>query len=284
MTPAITPGAGAPLPIPDVPLPAMVQQLRMILDPIGFLQLCFRENPGMRRARFPWSVAPGMTAPGELNELLTQLVGQRSILLLSGAAHHRRRQLLTLLFAGHETTATALAWALYWIHSLPEVQAALRAELASLEGDSDPERIARLPCLTAVCQETLRIHPVAMLLFPRRVEESLRLGAYRLEPGEVVMDCIQAVHQRHDLYPEPGRFRPERFLERAFGPTEFLPFGGGGASLHRRRPGPLRDEAGAGHCAGGWQLERADSRTLVPRRRGFTLAPSGPLWLRHRPR
>ncbi|PSB03725.1 cytochrome P450, partial [filamentous cyanobacterium Phorm 46] len=86
-----------------------------------------------------------------------------------------RDELMTLLFAGHETTATALAWAFYWIHSLPSVRQKLLQELDSLGENPDPMEISRLPYLSAVWQETLRIYPVGMLTFPRVVREPVEL-------------------------------------------------------------------------------------------------------------
>ncbi len=85
-------------------------------------------------------------------------------------------ELLTLLFAGHETTATALTWALYWIHRHPSVRQRLLDELKAMREPADPEAIAKLPYLSAVVNEVLRIHPVAMLMFPRRIEAAISLG------------------------------------------------------------------------------------------------------------
>lgn len=85
-------------------------------------------------------------------------------------------ELLTLLFAGHETTATALTWALYWIHRHPSVRQRLLDELKAMREPADPEAIAKLPYLSAVVNEVLRIHPVAMLMFPRRIESAISLG------------------------------------------------------------------------------------------------------------
>jgi cytochrome P450 len=79
-----------------------------------------------------------------------------------------RDELMTLLVAGHETTATALTWAMYWVHSLPQVKQTLLAELDALSDPSDLSQVLQLPYLNAVCNETLRINPVAMLTFPRR--------------------------------------------------------------------------------------------------------------------
>ncbi|HEY9866311.1 MAG TPA: cytochrome P450, partial [Candidatus Obscuribacterales bacterium] len=138
-----------------------------------------------------------------------------------------RDELLTLLFAGHETTATAMSWALYWIHSQPEVHKKLIQELKSLPQNAEGMDIFRLPYLTAVCQETLRIYPVAMLTFTRTNKESVDLMGHQLPPKTPVVGCIYLTHRREDLYPQADQFKPERFLERKFSPYEFLPFGGG---------------------------------------------------------
>ncbi|MEL7420634.1 MAG: cytochrome P450, partial [Cyanobacteria bacterium J06555_3] len=117
-----------------------------------------------------------------------------------------RDELMTLMLAGHETTATAIAWGLYWIHRSPEIKAKLEAEITSLGTDPEPMAIAKLPYLDAVCKETLRIYPVAMLTFPRTVLEPTELMGYKLETGQVVMGCIHLIHQREDIYPEPRQF------------------------------------------------------------------------------
>jgi len=138
-------------------------------------------------------------------------------------------ELRGLLFAGHETTTIAIAWAFYWLHQNPQSLAKLREELDALDPETDPEAIARLPYLDAVCNETLRLYPI--------VQESMRVLAgpfefagYTLQPGITVAAISALVHYREDLYPEPHTFRPERFLERKFGSNEYMPFGGG----HRR--------------------------------------------------
>jgi cytochrome P450 family 110 len=138
-----------------------------------------------------------------------------------------RDELLTLLFVGHETTATAMAWALYWSHHLPEVQKKLLQEVDSLGDPPNPMDIFRLPYLSAFCNETLRIHPVAMLTFTRVVQEPVEILEQLLEPGTRVGGCIYLLHHREDLYPNSNQFRPERFLERQYSQFEFMPFGGG---------------------------------------------------------
>lgn len=134
-----------------------------------------------------------------------------------------------LLFAGHETTGIALAWANYWLHRHPGALDRLRAEVDALGDSPDPEVIARLPYLDAVCNETLRLHPIVPDV-PRMLTRPLELGGYRVAPPLGVDVATALVHRREALYPEPDLFRPERFLERRFTPFEFFPFGGG----HRR--------------------------------------------------
>lgn len=89
--------------------------------------------------------------------------------------------------------------------------------------------IARLPYLDAVCNETLRLHPIAPDV-PRILARPLEMGGYRLAPPLGVDAVTTLVHRRESLYPEPDKFRPERFLERRFSPFEYIPYGGG----HRR--------------------------------------------------
>lgn len=138
-----------------------------------------------------------------------------------------RDELMTLLMAGHETTSTALSWAFYWILHLPEVLDRLVQELDTFERDSDTSEISRLPYLTAVCQETLRFYPVTIFTFSRIVKSPLQLIGYQFDPGTILSPCAYLTHHREDLYPEPKRFKPERFLERQFSLYEYYPFGGG---------------------------------------------------------
>lgn len=184
-------------------------------------------------------------------------------------------ELLTLLFAGHETTATAMAWALYWVHHLPEVGAKLLQELDTLGKNPDPTAIARLPYLTAVCQETLRIYPVGMLTFPRVVEKPMTMMGYDLEPETILMGCIYLTHHREDLYPEPKQFKPERFLERQFSPYEYLPFGGGSRRCIGLALAQFEMRLVLATILSRYQLALFESRPVRPQRRGVTLAPAG---------
>jgi cytochrome P450 len=186
-----------------------------------------------------------------------------------------RDELMTLLFAGHETTATALSWALYWIHYLPEVKEKLLAEIASLGDDRDNVAINRLPYLNAVCSETLRIYPVGMLTFPRLVTEPVSLQGYNLPIGTVVIACIYLTHHRPELYPEPKKFKPERFLERQYSPYEYLPFGGGSRRCIGMALALMEMKLVLVEILSNCRLELLETQPVRAVRRGITLAPLG---------
>ncbi len=127
-----------------------------------------------------------------------------------------RDELLTLLVAGHETTATALSWAFERLTRSPDVLRRLEDEVAAGEEDY----------LDAVIAETLRLRPVISIVL-RRLTEPMEIAGYELPAGVSVAPCIYLMHRREDIYPEPDRFRPERFLESPPGTYTWIPFGGG---------------------------------------------------------
>jgi cytochrome P450 family 110 len=187
-----------------------------------------------------------------------------------------RDELMTMLFAGHETTATALAWALYWIHYLPEVREKLLQELNSIDVENcDAMEIAKLPYLNAVCSETLRIYPIVFFAFPRVPQAPMQLMGYHIPKGVMLSTCIYLVHHREDLYPEPNRFKPERFLERQFSPYEYLPFGGGNRRCIGAAFAMFEMKLVLAKVLSRYALELAENRPVVPVRRGLTMAPRG---------
>ena len=127
-----------------------------------------------------------------------------------------RDELMTLLVAGHETSATALAWALDALTHHPHVLERLRDEIDSGED----------AYLDAVVKETLRLRPVIALVL-RRLTEPMEIGGHLLPSGVTVAPCIYLLHRRPDVYDEPRAFRPERFLEKPPGTYTWIPFGGG---------------------------------------------------------
>lgn len=138
-----------------------------------------------------------------------------------------RDQLITLLLLGHETTASSLTWAFYWLYTLPQVLQKLQQELKSLENKTDPEAIAQLPYLNAVCQETLRVYPIALIAQPRVVRTPIVIEGYTYDPGTILIPCIYLAHRRCETFSNAHQFKPERFLECKFTPYEYFPFGGG---------------------------------------------------------
>ncbi len=153
----------------------------------------------------------------EREDILSQLVAAR---FEDGSAMddaELRDQLMTLLVAGHETTATALAWALDLLLHHPAALATLQDELA--RGDEDDY-------LRAVVSETLRLRPVVPLA-GRRLGSELRAGDHVLPVGTDVTPSIWLANTRADVYPEPYAFRPERFLESPPATYSWVPFGGG---------------------------------------------------------
>jgi cytochrome P450 family 135 len=122
-----------------------------------------------------------------------------------------RDELLTLLLAGHETTATSLAWAVERLVRHP-------GGLERLAHDGD--------YADAVVKEILRLRPVVAVVL-RRLREPLSVGGRELPAGTTVAPCILLVHRREDIYPDPEAFRPERFLDRSPGTYSWIPFGGG---------------------------------------------------------
>src|SRR5258706_5084495 len=132
-------------------------------------------------------------------------------------------ELITIVLAGSETTATALSWALYDLGSNPAMLEKLREELISLGPNPEPELMAKAPYLTAVCNETLRLHTLLPEV-ARVLAAPLDLLGYKISAGEWVGVSIMAIHHDPELYPEPERFIPERFIGRTYTPFEFLPF------------------------------------------------------------
>lgn len=185
-----------------------------------------------------------------------------------------RDNLLTLLNAGHETTATAIAWALYWIHQQPEVYEQVLHELQGLN-TPDPMKIAQLPYLTAVCQETLRIYPIVLFTFPRITLRSVNLRGYHVASGTYVTPCIYLTHRREDLYPQPLKFKPERFINRKYSSYEFLPFGGGSRQCLGQVFALFEMKLILATIMLNYQLKLEDIAPVTPTRRGFLIGPQG---------
>lgn len=163
-----------------------------------------------------------------LTDVLSLLLGMRDEAGVPLSNEELHDELLTLLIAGHETTATALEWTLHFLLHSPSILARVRAELRAVvdDGPVEPMHLPRLEFLDAVIKESLRLRPVLPNV-ARRLATPMRLGGYTLAAGSFVAPCIYLTHHDATLYPEPERFLPERWLGRKPDPYQWLPFGGG---------------------------------------------------------
>jgi cytochrome P450 family 110 len=159
-------------------------------------------------------------------DVLSLLVAARSESGDHLADEEIRDQLITMVLAGHETTASSITWALLCLHDEPEVLQRLLRQLDDVGRDLSDERLAELPYLQAVSLETLRVRPVVPVI-SRRVQRPFRLGDRTLAAGVFVTPCAYLAHRRADAFASPSAFRPERFLERRPSPYVYFPFGAG---------------------------------------------------------
>jgi cytochrome P450 family 135 len=127
-----------------------------------------------------------------------------------------RDHMMTLLLAGHETTATALAWSLLELAHHPDIQRTARKA-----ADEDDDEY-----LTAVVKEAMRLRPVIYTV-ARRITEPIELGGYRLPKGTIIAPSIGLIQQDAKHYPEPEEFRPQRFIGKGPETGTWIPFGGG---------------------------------------------------------
>lgn len=219
--------------------------------------------------------------------------GREDILSLMVAAEYEdggkmsdsalRDELITLVVAGHETTAITLSWIVYLLGTNPRVHDELRTQLDAMGDAVTPVDLVAHPYLGAVCDETLRLYPIITEVL-RTLKAPMKLGDYEVPAGCCVGASTVLAHFDPDTYPDPMSFKPERFLDKKPGPFEYLPFGGG----HRRCIGAafanyeLRVVLGT--LLREFDLELADALPEVPERRNLTMAPKRgvPVRLRRR--
>jgi cytochrome P450 len=215
----------------------LAEPLKRLLNstdqPLRLLSLQFTSSASAK-PRSPWGRVYALMAPvdamihqelaarrGDLeprDDILSLLLSARDEDGNALTDAELRDELMTLVLAGHETTATALAWTLERLVRTPRVLARLREEQEAGEGSE---------YLDAVVKEALRLRPVVPGVI-RQLQRPLAIGAIELPAGVHVSPSIYLIHRRADVYPEPDAFRPERFLGDDVPSTyEWLPFGGG---------------------------------------------------------
>jgi cytochrome P450 len=174
-----------------------------------------------------------------------------------------RDQLMTVIAAGHETTATGLCWLFERVLRHAEVEERLRAELAA--GDD--------AYLEATATETLRVRPVVTDI-ARRVKRDVEVAGWTLPAGTFAIPSIALIHTREDLYPEPHAFRPERFLDTKPGTYTWIPFGGGARRCIGAAFAMLELKTIARTILDRTRLRAPDPRPESPRARNVTIVPS----------
>ncbi|WP_328352765.1 cytochrome P450 [Mycobacterium sp. NBC_00419] len=157
---------------------------------------------------------------GDVMDLILHATDDNGQVLRDTALHD---QLRTMLAAGHETTSTSLAWALYHIHRDERVRSRVLEELTAA---ATPGQIAALPYLGAVIQETLRMHPAVPIVL-RRLTGALTVAGVACSPGDIVGIALPALHFNPTLWDRPDEFDPTRFLDGKPSPFQYAPFGGG---------------------------------------------------------
>ena len=176
-----------------------------------------------------------------------------------------RDELITALVAGHETTASQLAWALERIAREPAVASRLAAEIDAGESDE---------YLSATVTEILRLRPVLPNAEPRLTKREVVIGGVRYPPGVVLLASAYLVHHDPSIYEQPGAFRPERFLGTTPGTYTWIPFGGGrrrclGASFAVQEMKIVLKAV-----VGRYELTVPEGPAETARRRSITFSPS----------
>jgi cytochrome P450 len=194
-----------------------------------------------------------------------------------------RNNILTLFFAGHETTANTLTWALHFLDHNPGVLEALQAEVDTVLQGRAPELadLPNLPYTQMVIKETMRIEPIVSVI-PRAVVAPLELGGYKLEPNSVIFLSVYNLHHDVRWWDEPFRFDPQRFgaeQEAQIPKYAYLPFGGGPRICIGNHFALMEAQILLALLVGRFRLEHAGQTIVTPLRR-ITTEPQGGLMMR----
>jgi cytochrome P450 len=262
--------------------PALARALARVVDAASrYAVLFFPEDRG------PWSpggwlrrrvrVADALIYP----EIARRRAGPRGVDVLSLLCDaplrddEIRDELITLLFGGYETTAATIAWTAALLVENPAAYARVADEVAAVigRGPVENEHLPRLVALDGAIREALRLHPLFNLSV-RKLGAPFRVAGWELPAGTIVAPCMYLVQRRPDLWSEPERFLPERFLGERPDPLAWFPFGGG----HRRCIGMAlalhETKVFLATVLSRVTLARA-GRRVRPVRRNIILAPSG---------
>jgi cytochrome P450 len=250
----------------ESPLSLIPQAQRLLAGrgPVGRM-----ERVGARADELIYQLIEERRAVGEEGEqgddVLSMLLGARDEDGEPMSPLELRDELVTALVAGHETTASQLAWAMERIAREPRVQLRLHEEL---DADSDEAY------LTATINEILRRRPVVPNAEPRLVKQPIEIGDIEYQPGTVLFASAYLVHHDPAIYPDPLAFRPERFLDEAPGTYTWIPFGGGRRRCLGASFALLEMKIVLRAALARYTLSAPDTAPEVTRRRGITFSPS----------
>ncbi len=210
------------------------------------------------------------------NDVLAMLANTRYVdgELMDSA--HVVDELITMLVGGHETTATTLVWTLYHVLSHPEVLVPIHDEMKRVFGDKpfDPTRAGELVYLDACIKEAMRMTPIAVFV-SRNLAKPVRIRDYDLPAGTIVAPAVTLSHRRADIWGDPERFRPERFIEAGSTSTnQFFPFGGGRRTCIGVAFAGVEMRIVLARILSRVELAIAPDSKVQPEFRGITITPS----------
>ncbi|MFI6443969.1 cytochrome P450 [Kitasatospora sp. NPDC050543] len=257
------------------PTPANRRGLRAQSDLYAVCDRIIAERAVQARAGRPELAEPA----SDLLGLLAEARGEDGESLDAGEL---RDQVLVFLLAGHETTATSLAFALHLLAMHPEERGRAQAEADAVLAGRRPraEDLDALPYVTRVVKEAMRLYPAAALLGRRAVAESV-IGGHRIPAGAQVILAPWVTHRHPDHWEEPERFDPERFLpERESGRHRYAwyPFGGGPRACIGQHFSMLESVLGLAALLTAFDFEAVDRE--IPLAQGITLRADGPARIR----
>jgi len=186
-----------------------------------------------------------------------------------------RDEMYTLMLAGHETTAAAMAWIINRLLTNPNVMERARAEVLSVLNGAqlDASHVGKLKFVEAVINETMRLDPV-IPNFGRTLTRPLTIAGRQLPAGVTIAPCIYLVHRRPELWPNPNQFNPDRFVESRQSPYTFLPFGGGPRRCLGAALASYQMKIVIAEILSRVRLKPVDGYTAHATRRGIAFAPS----------
>jgi cytochrome P450 len=192
-----------------------------------------------------------------------------------------REQILIFMLAGHETTSMSLTFALHLLGRYPDIQQKVRDEVKQVLGDARPtaaQLIGELPYTTAVLKEAMRLYPAAPITGRRSLEDTT-IGGYDVPAGSDVVLSVWSIHHRADLWPDPERFHPDRFLGNPdIGRYEWMPFGAGPRACIGQHFSMLESVATLAELVRDFEFTApAGSSDHVPVGSGVTLFPLEPV-------